>query len=145
MLYMLGGLQIDTRRFPISGASRSSSAELAEKAVVGAAPTYEFMGPGAADMTLTGQILPYHLGGLNELEVAHRMCADGERFNVMRGDGVSLGHHCLTSVREAHKEPSDEGVGFVVAHTLSLKRVQFSSAGAQGTIASVLALFDALR
>ncbi|MEM1149752.1 MAG: phage tail protein [Pseudomonadota bacterium] len=145
MLYMLGGLQIDTKRFSISGASRSSTAELVEKQIVAAAPAYEFMGPGASDFALTGQILPYHLGGLNELEVAHRMCSDGERFNVMRGDGVSLGHHCLTSVKEAHKEPSDQGVGFVVAHTLSLKKVQFSTEGAQSTVTSVLALFDALR
>lgn len=145
MLYMLGGLVVDTAPFSVSGAARSSSATLAEKDIVGAAPAYEFMGPGASDVSLTGQILPYHIGGMDALEAAHAMCDAGERFNLMRGDGTSFGHHCLVSVRETHRELSGEGVGYVIGHTLGLQKVQFSTTGAENTVAKVLALFDALR
>lgn len=145
MLYMLGGLMVDTTPFSVNGASRSSSATLAEKSIVGAAPNYEFTGPGASEFTLTGEILPYHLGGMSELEAAHAMCEACERFNLMRGDGVSFSHHVITSVKESHKELARDGVGFVIGHTLSLKKVPFSADGARTTVSKVLALFDALR
>lgn len=145
MLYTLGGVQIKVAPFSVDQVSRSSSADIAAKPVIGAMKAHEFMGQGDGKLSLTGQILPYHLGGQDQLEVLHTMCRDGERFNVMRGDGRSLGYFSLTSVSEGHKELAYDGVGYVVNHTLSLLEVEFSPGAAEGTISKILQLFDLLR
>lgn len=145
MLYMLGGVVIDTAPLSVEGATRASSADIAAKPVIGAVKAHEFMGEGDATLTLTGQVLPMHIGGEAQLAALHAMCVAGERFNVLRGDGVSMGHHALTAVSEGHTQLSPDGVGYVVAHTLSLIKVEHSRAGGEGTIARILSIFDALR
>lgn len=145
MLFMLGGVTIDTAPFSAESVSRSSSADIASKPIVGGPKAHEFMGVGDGTLTITGQILPLHIGGEPQLEALRTMCETGERFPVMRGDGTALGHHALTNVGDAHKTLASDGRGYVLVHTLSMIKVQFTESGAAGTVSKILQLFDALR
>lgn len=144
MLYMMGTLAIETRPFSVDEMSRSGTADLAEKSVMGGLPPSEFMGDGGETVTLSGQLLPTKLGGLDQLEIAQQMRREGARFPLMRGDGTRLGWFSITSIEEKHRHLLQNGIGFVVAHTITMKRVQGDSGSGQQLISALLDLFNAL-
>ena len=141
---MLGAVIVDTEPFSIDRVQSSASADIAAKPVIASMKAHEFMGPGDETLTLTGQILPFHIGGLTQLDALKEMCRAGNRFPVMRGDGVTMGWYALKSVGEGHSELAADGVGYVVKHTLSLLKVHAEEAGARNTISGLLGLFAAL-
>ncbi len=141
MLYMLGTLTIDTRPFSVDEMQRTASADIASKALIGTLPGKEFTGEGDDEITLSGQILPTKIGGLDELEIAHEMRRNGVRFPLQRGDGVRLGWFAITRVTESHSDLTRGGVGFVVKHTVVMTRVQPDVGSGQQIISGLLSLF----
>lgn len=144
MLFMLGALTIDTRPFSANKVSHSAGADWAEKPVMNALPPSEFTGEGADTLTISGQLLPYKLGGLTQLDAAHQLRKKGTVVPVMRGDGERLGNYAITSITEDHTHLQAEGVGFVVMYSISLKKMPGSTNGQQHTVESLLNLFDGL-
>lgn len=141
MLYMLGTLEIDTRPFSIDDMQRSSSAEIASKPLMGAFPSKEFTGEGDDEITLSGQLLPTKIGGLDELEIAHGMRRSGTRFPLQRGDGTRLGWFAITRISENHTHLGRDGVGFVIKHTIVMTKVQPDTGSGQQIISGLLSLF----
>ena len=144
MLYMLGTVTIDTQPFSIDEMERSADASIVAKPVIGASPPKEFTGDGEDDITLSGQILPYHIGGLDELETLHEMRRSGARFPLQRGDGFRPGWYAITKITERHSELSREGVGYVVRHQISLTKVEPDSGAGQQIISGLISIFTAL-
>lgn len=86
MLYMIGTLALDTRPFGVDSMSRDADASVVAKPLIGSAPAKEFTGDGEDDITLTGQLVPSRIGGMDALETLHQMRRSGTRFPLMRGD-----------------------------------------------------------
>ena len=146
MLYTLGALTLDTRPFSVESMERDADAAVVAKLVMGILPPKEFMGEGEEDITLSGQLLPLKIGGLDELEIAHEMRRKGARFPVQRGDGWRPGWYAITKVRERHEDLTRQGVGFVVKHTITMVKVQPDAGAGQQIISGLLiSLFDGLR
>ena len=145
MLYMLGTLTLDTRPFNADAFDRSADADLATKPVIGGLEPSEFMGEGADEVTLSGQLLPAKIGGLGELEIAHQMRRTGARFPLMRGDGARLGWFAITRIAEGHTNLMRDGVGFTVRHSITMKKVQADTGAGQSIISGLLSLFESLR
>ncbi|MBP1852108.1 phage tail protein [Rhizobium halophytocola] len=143
MLYSIGALTIDTQPFSVTDVQRSARADFAAKALIGAMPSREFMGEGDDTLTLSGQLLPYRLGGLTELEMAHGLRQSGQRLPVLRGDGKRLGWFVIDSISENHRDIMRDGVGFTVAHEISLVKVSPEGASTS-VISTILSLFGAL-
>lgn len=141
MLYMLGTLALDTRPFNADAMERTASADLAAKPVIGGLEPSEFMGEGADEITLSGQLLPTRIGGLSELEIAHQMRRSGARFPLMRGDGVRLGTYAITRITESHRNLTREGIGFTLDHAITMKKVQPDAGSGQQIIMGLLSLF----
>lgn len=141
MLFQLGTITLDTRPFNADEMSRSADASLPVKGIMGAAPRREFTGEGDDNIQLTGDLLPLHIGGLDELELAHGYRRSGERIPVMRGDGKMMGWFAIASITENHTNLGRDGVGMTVKYQISLVRTQV---GETGVISSLLALFNAL-
>ncbi|MBN9046216.1 MAG: phage tail protein [Rhizobiales bacterium] len=141
MLYMLGTLTVDTRPFSVDEMQRSASADIASKALINAFPGKEFTGEGDDQITLSGQLLPTKIGGLDELETLHEMRRNGVRFPLQRGDGMRMGWFAITNISETHSSLTRQGVGFVVKHTITMTRVQPDSGSGQQIIAGLLSLF----
>ncbi|MEN5300256.1 phage tail protein [Brucella sp. TWI559] len=141
MLYMLGTLSIDTRPFSIDDMQRTASADIASKALIGAFPAKEFTGEGDDEITLSGQLLPTKIGGLDELEMAHEMRRSGTKFPLQRGDGTRLGWFAITRITESHTDLTRNGVGFVVKHTIVMTKVQPDTGAGQQVITGLLSLF----
>ena len=73
MLYMIGTLALDTRPFSVDDMSRDADASIVAKPLMAAAPGKEFTGEGEDDITLSGQLLPTKIGGLDQVEGLHQM------------------------------------------------------------------------
>lgn len=144
MLYMLGTLTIDTQPFSINRMDRSADATIATKAVIGSLQPKEFMGEGEEEITLTGQILPWKLGGMDELATLDEMRRTGTRFPLLRGDGWRPGWYVITKFSEAHTEIMRDGVGFIVEHRITMVKTQADAGAGQQVISGLLSLFSAL-
>ncbi len=144
MLYSIGALTLDTRPFSVDEMQRSTSADFADKPVMGGMIAREFMGEGEEKITLSGQLLPFKTGGLTELEMAHGFRRSGQKLPVLRGDGARLGWYVIDTITENHTDLMRDGVGFFVKHSISLTKV--SPAGASpGIIVTILSLFGMLE
>jgi len=143
MLYLLGTLRVDTRPFPIDSMERTADASIVSKPVIGAAQPKEFTGEGEDEITISGEILPHRIGGLNHLETAHEMRRAGTRFSLLRGDGWRPGWYAITKINEKHSDLMRDGVGFKVAHTITMVKTGMDSGGGQQVISGLLNLFKA--
>lgn len=140
---MLGTVTIDTKPFSIDAMERSADASVVAKPVIGGRMPKEFTGEGEDDITLSGQILPLHIGGLDELETLHAMRRSGARFPVQRGDGWRPGWYAITKITEQHSELSRDGVGYVVKHQITMTRVDEDAGAGQQIISALLNIFSA--
>lgn len=140
-LYHIGSLTLDTRPFNADSMTRRAGADVVKKPVMGGLKPTEFMGEGDDNITLSGQLLPFKTGGLDELEIAHSFRRAGMRLPVMRGDGRSLGWFQITSLSEAHKELMRNGIGFIVKYRINLTRTEPDN-GSSGIIGALLSVFD---
>lgn len=145
MLYQVGPLTIDTFPFSIESVDHEVTGDFAKHDLINARRGYEPVGPGDETLDLSGEILPFHIGGMSQIELAQALCdAQAPQF-VMRGDGAVLGWFVVAKVRAKHggRVPiGPNGVGYVVGHDLRLERVPDPGASAgSGLIASVLSLF----
>ena len=144
MLYSIGSLMIDTRPFSVDEVQRSASADFAQKALIGAMQGRDFLGAGEDKITLSGKILPFKLGGMTELEMAHGFRVSGQRLPVLRGDGRRLGWFVIDSITERHRDLMRDGVGFFVEPSISLTKVTAEGAS-PAIIGTILSLFGMLE
>ncbi len=144
MLYMIGTLALDTRPFAVDEMSREADASIAAKPLMGAAQAKEFTGEGEDDITLSGQLLPTKIGGLDQLEILHQMRKQGTPFPLMRGDGMRFGWYAITRISERHKSLGRDGVSFTVDVTISMTRTEATVGAGQQIISGLLSLFGAL-
>lgn len=144
MLYMIGTLALDTRSFNVDDMSRDADASIVAKPLIGAAPAKEFTGEGEDDITLSGQLLPSKIGGLDELEILHQMRKAGTQFPLMRGDGFRYGWYAITKIGEQHKDLGRDGVGFAVRVTINMTRTEPDFGAGQQIISGLLSLFGVL-
>ena len=138
MLYQVGPLTCDTFPFEVGGAERDHSGDYAKHALIGTRQGYEPVGPGEDRVEPTGTLFPFHLGGLSEIETAHAIVDAQDPVFVMRADGGWAGWYVLLNVNEKHKSISPTGVGFQVAYSLKLERVDKPEAAVGGALMSVL-------
>lgn len=142
MLYQLGPVSVDVWPFNADSVQSEASADFANKPLIGRRPGYEFMGDGEETLTLSGQLLPTKLGGLDELEALQAMRRNGERMMVARGDGKIFGWYAVQSISESHEMIGFDGVGQVIKHSIKLLRVDApgEEEGA-GLLDQILSLF----
>lgn len=122
-LFNIGAVAIKTAGFSADGYSRSGEGSTAAKAVMGRLDVQEPVGEGGETVSITGQLLPYHQGGLGELEMLDGYRKTGQIIPLMRGSGHALGYYTVQSVNEKHNHLSGQGVGYAVRYTVQLKKV----------------------
>jgi uncharacterized protein len=143
MLYQVGPLVFDTFPFSLDSVDRQDAEDYAKHDLLNARRSYEHEGPGDDCLTLAGEFLPFHIGGLSDLEFARSLKASGEPQFVMRGDGYVLGWFVIVAVGEKHAEKiAPTGVAYTVKHEIKLENCgEAGEAAGSGLIASLLSLF----
>lgn len=144
MLYLLGAVTIDTKPFSIDSMERESGSSVASKPVMGGRERKEVTGEGEDTITLSGQLLPFRIGGMSELETLHDMRRKGQRFPLMRGDGYRFGWYYISEIAETHSEIARNGVGHVIAHRITLNQADEDGGDGQQVISALLGLFGAI-
>jgi len=138
MLYQLGPVAfVGNTGASADQVTLKSEADLAKKGLIGGLPGYEWTGYDAS-MTLSGKVLPYHLGGLDAVASLHAYVANGTQIPVMRGDGAFLGWYGVKSVEEKHDQLSPSGIGYEVAFTVSLVRMDRPDAASIDSMTSLV-------
>lgn len=123
MLFTVGAVMFRGNAGPsLEKFGRKTTGQLADKGLIGGLPGHEWTG-WAAEMTLSGTVLPFHLGGLGDVEDLHGYAAGGQKVPVIRGDGKFLGWYGVASVSEQHQMLARDGVGYDVSWDVSLVRV----------------------
>lgn len=139
MLLQIGTVMFQGNRgASFEGLGRKTEAALAEKGLLSGLPGHEWTG-WSGEITLTGTVLPFHLGGLSDVESLHGWSADGTAVPLIRGDGTFLGWHGIRSVSESHKTMARNGIGYEVEWTVTLVRMPKPSTSA---IQSMIGLVD---
>ena len=148
MLFQIGPLTLDTFPMGPDGYSRSSGSDLAVKPILGRLAGREHMGEADQPMTITGKLLPTKVGGAADLEQLHALSVSATKVPVMRGDGRMLGWFVIEKVTEQHSDLTAIGLGFVVAYTLNLIKVDTDGAvgtnQAGGLVGMLVSLFESL-
>lgn len=123
MLLQIGTVMFrGNRGASFEGLERKTEAALAQKGLLSGLPGHEWTG-WAGELSVTGKVLPFHLGGLDDVSTLHGWCADGTAVPVIRGDGMNFGWHAIASVEERHRTLARNGVGYEVEWTVRLVRV----------------------
>ena len=138
MLYMLGALRVEVWPFNVHEVSQSGETDYAVKPVVGTEPPLEYVGEGANEMSLSGRLFPYELGGLDELALLEQMRASGRPQYLMRGDGRPLGWFAIQSVSARSSYLGRHGVGRQVDVSISLRRASAPPATAYFSLVASL-------
>lgn len=142
MLFMVGPLVLETYGLEVAEFEEEVAADFAEHQLVGRRVDLEFSGPGEEKLELSGEVLPFHLGGLPLFSLAKSLVRAGTPQFVMRGDGEVYGWYVLKNARGRHRIISPSGVGFVVQHSLTLRRVDDPGEDLGASlIGSILSLF----
>lgn len=124
------------------GVERRTAAALADKGMLSDLPGHEWTG-WEGGLVVTGHVVPFHLGGLDEIEVLHGWCSGGTCVPVIRGDGTNLGWHAIAEVSESHRSLARNGIGYEVEWTVRMVRVRAPSAsGLDGMIGHVSGLIQ---
>lgn len=141
MLMQIGTVVFEGNAGPsLDGYERSTKGELARKPLISSLAGKEWTG-WDGDLSLSGTILPFHLGGLGSIEDLHAAAAEGRCLPVIRGDGRNLGWYGISEVKESHKTLSASGVGYEVGFSVQLMLVEKPSAG---SIDALLSAAEAL-
>jgi phage protein U len=123
-LFNIGAVAITTAGFTADGYSRTGEGSTASKAVMGRLDVQEPVGEGGETFSITGQLLPYHQGGLRDLQTLENYRKSGQAIPVMRGDGLALGYYTVQNVNEKHAHLSRQGVGYALRYSVQLKKAQ---------------------
>lgn len=138
MLYQVGPLTIDTFPFSVDKVEHEAETDFAKHDLIGRRRDYEPAGEGMETLDLSGEFLPYRIGGLDQLALAHALRQSARPQWVFRGDGEVLGWFLIMKVKSTHEHIMPNGIGFVVKHSLHLERVDDPSDDVAGDLISQL-------
>ncbi|WP_255468077.1 phage tail protein [Achromobacter sp. UMC71] len=100
----------------------------ASNARMGAAPAYQYVGPGDDTITLSGWVAPELIGSTGSLELLRRMAETGKAYMLVDGSGTVYGAYVLLDIGEDQSLFYVTGQARRVEFTINLRRVDASRA-----------------
>lgn len=142
-LFQVGPLTFDDQLYDLQEVEEKVVADFAKHELIDSRRDYEFSGPGEDPIELGGHLVPFHMPGLADHEVARALCTGGAPVFVVRGDGAVRGWHQIMEVKGRHKLLSAVGVGFEVETGMRLERCRDPGADVAGDlIGALISLFE---
>ena len=123
MLMMIGPVSFDVAPFNAHQHDQQRQTAFVAKPVLGGSEPMEYVGEGAASLSISGRIFPERFGGLEGLELLNMARASGTPQWFMRGDGGMMGWVVIEKVGERSSYLDSNGVGRVVDVDITLRRV----------------------
>ncbi|WP_041793833.1 phage tail protein [Pararhodospirillum photometricum] len=121
-LATLGLFVFDLTTAPWDNRQRATPHRWGSKERAGAAPAYQYLGPGEETLTLSGALMPELTGGVACLDRLRAMAAEGKSWILVDGIGRNAGRWFIREVNETSTYHLPNGVARRVEFTLSLVR-----------------------
>ncbi|WP_417329558.1 phage tail protein [Halomonas cupida] len=123
MLMALGMFVFQTRSVPYQQLQRTTQWRHASQSRVGDRPAWQFVGPGADTITLSGTLLPEFTGGRIDLDEIRYMADEGNAWPLVEGTGRQYGLWVITSVDETSSTFFRDGAAQKIEFTIILEHV----------------------
>lgn len=134
MLVALGPVLFDIR-LDLQQLEQVWNTGYAKHDVMGAAPTYEFVGEEEGTITLTGELHPYVFGGLNGLAAIEAARLSRIPLPLLRGDGLVMGFVIIKSItRTDTMLDARDGIGNEISYSVSLLKSDSPGLGGAETL-----------
>lgn len=130
MLMSLGPIRFEVHPFNATQYGHDHETGFAEKPVLGARPSLEWVGEGQESWSITAIIFPHKFGGLGDLKKLYQARAAGRPLYLMRGDGSQMGWVVIDRVSERSSYLDGKGIGRVVEIDIAVRRAAKPSDGA---------------
>lgn len=123
---------------------RASSYRWKEMDRIGRKPGQQYVGPGADQITLQGEILPHWKGGYRQLDLMRAQAVRGKPLVMMDGErGLVMGDWVILKIAETQSEFLDDGSPHVVGFSMTIKEYG-PDEGGFGAFATALAAVSTL-
>jgi len=123
MLMALGMFVFQTRSVPYQQLQRATQWRHASQSRVGDRPAYQFVGPGADTITLSGTLFPEFTGGRLDLDEIRDMADEGKAWPLVEGTGRQYGLWVITGVNETSSTFFRDGAAQKIEFTITLEHV----------------------
>lgn len=123
MLMALGMFVFQTSSVPYQELQRRTEWRHASQSRVGDRPAYQFLGPGADTITLSGTLLPEFTGGRVDLDEIRDMADQGRAWPLVEGTGRQYGLWVITGVDETSSTLYRDGAAAKIEFSLTLEHV----------------------
>lgn len=133
MLMALGFFVFDIRTAPYEQVQRTSQWRHAEQARTGQRPVYQYTGPGADTLSLSGTLYPAITSGRVTLDLVRTMATEGKGWPLIEGSGRLYGFWSITEVRETNTHFLRDGVPQKIEFSINLVRVDETEPSLLGT------------
>lgn len=143
VMMILGSFPFMLATAPYTNSSRRAEYRWQAVDRLGRKPAQQFLGPGAGEITLQGEILPDFAGGLGQLDAMRAIAATGQPQRLVSGRGEVLGQWVITQIEEQGSEFRSDGSPRVMGFSVTLREYGGDRAGG-GAIASVISAISAL-
>ncbi|MEM6727883.1 MAG: phage tail protein [Pseudomonadota bacterium] len=113
---------------------------------IGRQPAQQFLGPGADEITLSGEILPHWKGGYQQINLMRGQARRGDPLVLLEGHGgFVLGDWVIVKIEETKSELQADGAPRVIAFSLTLKEYGGDNGGFGGLALGLAALTTLAR
>ena len=130
VMMMLGSypFMLDTAAF--QELKRSSEYRWQKMDRSGRKPAQQYLGPGADEISLSGEILPHWKGGYGQIDAMRAEAARGKPLTLIDGaGGYVLGQWVIRRIDQTHTELAADGSPHVIAFSLALSEYGADSGG----------------
>lgn len=126
MMMVLGAFVFIGKTLPFQGVSHSTSYTWSGNERVGKRAAYQYLGPGADTLEITGKISTDMTYGAVSLATLRLMAEQGKQWPLIDGNGMIYGMYVINSVKENGSEFLSNGTPRIISFTLTLTRVDES-------------------
>jgi phage protein U len=113
---------------------------------IGAKPAQHFVGPGADQITIKGEILPHWKGGYGQIDLMRAQAKEGKPLVLLEGyGGYVLGDWVILRIEETKDELMEDGSPRVITFTMTLKEYGDDQGGLGGLALGLAALSTLAR
>lgn len=127
-LYQWGAIQFLVQPLNIHELDHSTATDWAKKPIVGAAIYREWVGENDEEIYFKGNLFPFRIGGLADLEAVETMRRSGLSNLLMRGDGRYMGWYVIERIVRNHTFLSINGIGQLIGFEAIFVRVPIPEA-----------------
>ncbi len=146
VMMMLGAypFMLDTAAY--QQLKRSSGYRWKQLDRVGRKPAQQYLGPGADQITLSGEILPHWKGGPYQVDAMRAQAARGKPLVLLEGyGGLVLGSWVILKIDETRSELLGNGSPRVIKFSMTLKEYGEDQGGFGGLGLALAALSTLAR